>query len=323
MAEHVIANIQALKKGRQPGVERWRGRRTTFHPAGLAAQASCFNASYRPGESGVLGAATVRLTERIRKCPPESGAGAASTSTPCFAIRQMASRLSCLRRGDLQVQSLANSTCRRRMRSDPPPELTAARDAIVTEVERLRIDRHTPLLVVIDGGSGAGKSILASMVAKELGAALVQSDDFYASDVSDAEWDSKSPGARVADVIDWRRLRAEALEPLLRAEPAEWHAFDFGRVRPDGTYPLRREPTRRDPAPVIVLDGAYSSRPEVADLVDLSVLVDSPVDVRHRRLSAREDREFLSAWHARWDAAEEYYFGEVRPKSSFDLVVAN
>jgi hypothetical protein len=63
--------------------------------------------------------------------------------------------------------------------------------------------------------------------------------------------------------------------------------------------------------------------PELADLVNLSVLVDSPVDVRHRRLAAREDGEFLRCWHARWDEAEAYYFANVRPKSSFDLVVAN
>ena len=74
---------------------------------------------------------------------------------------------------------------------------------------------------------------------------------------------------------------------------------------------------------MIVLEGAYSSRPELADLVNLSVLVDSPVGVRHRRLAAREDGEFLRCWHARWDEAEAYYFSRVRPKASFDLIVAN
>src|SRR5207253_2463156 len=150
------------------------------------------------------------------------------------------------------------------------------------------------------------KSLVGSMVAVALDAALVRSDDFYASHISDAAWEGRSAREKVADVIDWRRLRAEALEPLLRGQPAVWHAFDGERVRPDGTYPLRREPTRRGPADVIVLEGAYSSAPPLADLIDLSVLVDSPIDVRHRRLARREDREFLRAWHARWDEAEAY-----------------
>jgi uridine kinase len=201
--------------------------------------------------------------------------------------------------------------------------LRAARDIIVARVEGLGVDGARPVLVAIDGRSGAGKSVLGSMVAEALGAALVRSDDFYASHVSDAEWDALSPSARADKVVDWRRMRTEALEPLLRGEPAEWRAFDFDRVRPDGTYPLEQEPTRCGPAAVIVLEGAYSSRPEIGDLVDLTVLVDSSVRVCHARLSAREDEEFLRAWHSRWDDVEEHYFSAVRPRSSFDLVVAN
>jgi len=161
------------------------------------------------------------------------------------------------------------------------------------------------------------------MVAGVFRAALIPIDDFYASEISNDEWDQRSPAAKVADVIHWRRLRAEALEPLLKAERAEWHPYDFEQVRPDGTYPLKRETTRREPASVIVLEGAYSCRPELADLIDLSVLVDSPVDMRLKRLAARENADFLRSWHARWDDAEEYYFFRVRPKSSFDLIVAN
>jgi hypothetical protein len=84
---------------------------------------------------------------------------------------------------------------------------------------------------------------------------------------------------------------------------------------------MRTDFVERIPAAVIVLDGAYSARPELANLINLSVLIDVPVEVRHARLAAREDKDFLAAWHARWDAAEEYYFTHVRPKASFDLVV--
>src|SRR5262245_8216980 len=183
-------------------------------------------------------------------------------------------------------------------------------------------DRAPPILVALDGGSGAGKSTLAVWIAEELDAALIQSDDFFAANISDAEWDLRTPAARAADVIDWRRLRAEALEPLRAGKSAKWHAFDFeAGTRPDGTYAMRTDFVERAPSAVIVLDGAYSTQPELADLIDLSVLVDVPIDVRHQRLAARENRQFIAAWHARWDAAEEYYFTHVRPRSSFDLVV--
>ncbi len=202
--------------------------------------------------------------------------------------------------------------------------LKSAADAIVAEVRRRVVGRKAPILVALDGGSGSGKSAVASLVAEELDAALIQSDDFYAANISDADWELRTPRARAADAIDWQRLRAEALEPLLAGKPAKWHALDFAAgVRPDGTYAMRTDFVEREANSVIVLDGAYSTRPELADLIDLSVLVDAPLDVRHKRLAAREDKGFLDSWHARWDVAEEYYFTHVRPKSSFDCVVLN
>jgi len=72
---------------------------------------------------------------------------------------------------------------------------------------------------------------------------------------------------------------------------------------------------------VILLDGAYSARPELADLLDLTILVEAPEPVRRERLAAREAPEALQAWHARWDSAEEDYFTRVRPPSTFDFVL--
>ena len=202
--------------------------------------------------------------------------------------------------------------------------LVAATTSIVDETyRRLRVGQGSlPMLVAFDGGSGSGKSTLAAAVANELGAAVVESDDFFAAEITDAEWDALDPRERAAAAIDWRRLRTEALEPLLAGRVASWHPFDFaaGR-RPDGTYPMAAETVTREPTAVIVLDGAYSCRPELADVIDLTVLVDVPVAERHRRIAAREEATFAEAWHARWDAAEEDYFTRVRPPSAFDVVV--
>jgi uridine kinase len=178
------------------------------------------------------------------------------------------------------------------------------------------------LLVALDGGSGAGKSALAALLAQELDATCIPLDDFFAAQIPEAKWDAMSAPERARDVFDWHRVREQALEPLLAGQPACWHPFDFAAgQRPDGTYGKRAEPEKREPAPILLLDGAYSAGPQLADLVDLSVLVDVPISVRHARLAAREDPTFLAAWHARWDGVEAYYFTGVRPRSCFDLVV--
>jgi uridine kinase len=201
-------------------------------------------------------------------------------------------------------------------------DLVHACRKVIGEIQRLQLIRPGPVVIAIDGGSGAGKSTLASSIANELNAALIQIDDFFAADIPDDQWDTFSIKDRLNYVFDWQRLRNNAIEPLLAGEPARWYAFDFeSGLRPDGTYGIKPEPNEREPADVILLEGAYSACPLIADLLDLAVLVDLPIGERHARLAAREDEEFLDRWHKIWDDVEEYYFTEVRPRESFDLIV--
>jgi uridine kinase len=189
-------------------------------------------------------------------------------------------------------------------------------EAILAAIRRLMERREGPLMVALDGRSGTGKSTLATRIASRMDAVIVESDDFYVGGTDD-EWASRTPKEKVDLCIDWRRLRAAALEPLLAGRTPTWHPFNFATG--EG---LANHTVSRSPAPVIILDGVYSARPELADLVDLTVLVDASDDLdRRRRLLAREGETFMSAWHALWDDAEDYYFKHVRPPESFDLVV--
>jgi len=173
-----------------------------------------------------------------------------------------------------------------------------------------------PVLVAVDGRSGVGKSTLCARLAERAGAAHVDGDDFYAGGDA-AALAPLAPPERAAAVIDVHRLRTEALEPLLAGRTARWRAFDW-----DAMAGLVAEATACAPAPVVVLDGTYSGRPELADLVDLSVLVALDERERLARLAAREGDDLDDAELALWEAAEDHYFAVVRPPASFDLVVA-
>lgn len=202
-------------------------------------------------------------------------------------------------------------------------DVVEACSQIVTEINRMLKTHHPPILVGLDGGSGAGKSTLASKLGQEVDSVIVQIDDFFAASIPDGEWDARTIPERASDVFEWQRLRSEALEPLLANKTARWHPFDFAAgLRSDGTYALSQEWVELQPASVIILEGAYSCSPEIADLVDLTVLIDVPILERHERQEQREcDKEFLRRWHTLWDAVEAYYFTEVRPESAFDLVI--
>ena len=141
--------------------------------------------------------------------------------------------------------------------------------------------------------------------------------------MTDAEWEVRDAAARARDALDWRRLRFEALEPLRDERAARWHAFDFAAgKRSDGSYAFEAAPSTCVPASIVLVDGAYSARPELRDLCEVRVLTESTAPVRESRLRARESAEFLQAWHARWDAAEDLYFTVTSPPRCFDLVVA-
>ncbi|MDQ3698316.1 MAG: (d)CMP kinase [Gemmatimonadota bacterium] len=193
---------------------------------------------------------------------------------------------------------------------------------ILGAVQRMLDEHGGPVLVALDGPSGAGKSTVAAALAAVTRAVVVPTDDFFSAEITAAQWDARGAPERARDAIDWRRLRRDALEPLRAGRAAEWHSFDFAAgERLDGTYAMSFDVVRRDPAPVIILDGAYSTRPELADLIDLSILIEVPAAVRLQRLAAREAPAFFAAWHARWDAAEAFHFTHVRPPATFDLIV--
>ena len=176
-----------------------------------------------------------------------------------------------------------------------------------------RIREHTtrPIVVAIDGRSGTGKSTLAAQLATILDATVVGGDDFYAGGVTVRD---DTPADRARDCIDWRRQRP-VLEALRAGREARYHAFDWNAF--DGR--LETEMTRHAPRPCIVLEGVYSARPELADLVDLRVLVRVPDNVRLARLLAREGG--IGRWERQWHEAEEHYFAHVPPPAAFDVIV--
>jgi uridine kinase len=199
---------------------------------------------------------------------------------------------------------------------------------LIERIDMLRASRAAPCIVALDGRSGAGKSTLAAWVARTLDplppseptVTVIEGDEFYAGGTA-RRWDARTPTERASQVIDWRRQR-EVLRALRTQGYAEWHPFDWDSDDWDADIvPLRTEPTRCTAAPVVLLEGAYSARPELHDLLDLLVLLDTPTDVRLERLLEREGESYRSDWLGRWSAAEDHYFGRVMPRSRFDLVL--
>ena len=204
-------------------------------------------------------------------------------------------------------------------------KLNVPEQIIFQKIEQLRTKVRRPVVVALDGGSGAGKTTIAERLMRLIAVALVRLDDFYQTVILELEWPHKTVEQRLNGVFNWSRVRREALEPLRAGRPGRWHAFDFMRgLGGAGTYSLKEEVTQVAPAPTILIEGAYSASPPLRDLIDLAVLVDLQSKERHLRAAARGDNaEFQAKWHEIWDDVETYYFEHVCPPESFDLVVGN
>ena len=195
----------------------------------------------------------------------------------------------------------------------PAPE-TSSVDVLMTRLRVARSVAGEPLFVGIDGRSGVGKLTLAASIAIAYATVdsvagsvtVIEGDQFYAGGSAES-WDRESPAEKAARVIDWPRQRA-VLEQLRVGGVAEWFPFDWAAEDWDAdVVPLDREPIVARAGSVVVLEGVYSCRPELHDLLDLRVLLDIPHDLRRRRLLEREGDAYRSGWEARWSMAEDYY----------------
>ncbi len=167
-----------------------------------------------------------------------------------------------------------------------------------------------PFIVALDGRSGAGKSTLARTLADRLDAAVIEGDDFYVGGIALRD---DSPQARASAGIDWTRQR-RVLEDLRGSRVAIWQAFDWETF--DGR--LCDQPTRLAPKPIVILEGVYAARPELADLIDLRVLLVVADEARTARLLAREG--VIGPWERQWHEAEAYYFQNLMPSAAFDVI---
>jgi uridine kinase len=212
---------------------------------------------------------------------------------------------------------------------DPPEDMfplpATIAQPLVADLTARRTSLRRSLFVALDGRSGAGKSTLAAVLAdacesRGVTVTVIVGDDFYAGGTGEC-WDQRSPAEKADQVIDWHRQH-QVLDDLRRHGHASWYPFDW--EAPDwnsARVPLRSTPMSTTLADIVILEGAYSARPELHGVLDVRILLDTPPQQRRRQLLGREGDDYRSEWEARWSAAEDHYFGLVMPPDRFDHVV--
>jgi uridine kinase len=168
------------------------------------------------------------------------------------------------------------------------------------------------LFVAIDGGAGAGKSMLARAIRDQLGSvSILRTDDFFRP-LNEHPIADLSAEKLYELYFPWERMRDEALMPLDRGETARYQRYDWSTDR-------LLDWVSAEPAGIVLVEGVYSSRPELRPVLDAIIFVDAPREERRSRVLARDRNP--GGWIIPWMSAEDWYLNQIRPQDTADLLL--
>ncbi len=197
-----------------------------------------------------------------------------------------------------------------------PADGVRAACAIVESATRTALtDRRVSgrLIVGIDGAGGAGKSTLARGISDAFPGrvSIVRCDDFYRP-LIDAQYSRLTPEEAYENYFDWQRLRDEALIPLRGGKSARYRRYDWSTDR-------IAEWIEVESREIVLVEGVFSTRPELRPLLDVAIFIETPREERIRRMSARPQGS--TSWMDHWMAAEDWYLEHIAPHRRADLVI--
>jgi uridine kinase len=193
------------------------------------------------------------------------------------------------------------------------------------------IQRQHPVRVAIDGVDAAGKTTLADELVEPLAAhgrtAIRASiDGFHRPRAERYSQGADSPQGYYADSFDYAVLRDALLLPLGPGGSRRFRRVVFD-VRRDAR--VVGEEAVAPPNAILLFDGVFLLRPELADLWDYHVFVDVASDVALLRALQRDQALFGSPdavrdrYTRRYMPGQRLYLDAAHPRERADAVLWN
>jgi uridine kinase len=162
--------------------------------------------------------------------------------------------------------------------------------------------------VAVDGRGGSGKSTLAELLAKQLDAQIIHTDDF-ASRGNPKNW--------------WPSVIEHVFKPIaqdaktLNYERSKW--WENHHPKPAVDQPV---------TPIMILEGVSSFRKEFRNYISLRIFVDTPKEICMQRGLERDtsnntgktEHEIKRLWEE-WQQGEDDYLTSDQPVTSADIVL--
>ena len=154
------------------------------------------------------------------------------------------------------------------------------------------------LLITVDGPCASGKTTFAEKLSAILRAEVIHTDEFVVPHALKTPERLSRPGGN----CDAERLVSEVLKPYKNGETVRFRRYDCraDRMMPEETLPAD---TR-----ILILEGSYSNLEAIRAYADLCLFVNTPEEIRMRRLQKRETEASLERFRAMWIPLENAYF---------------
>lgn len=192
-------------------------------------------------------------------------------------------------------------------------------DLLATIAARVPAGRRA--LVGVDGRGGAGKTVFADELAAVLTAAgrgvlRASVDGFHRPRADRYRRGRDSPVGYWLDAYDYDRMVGTLLDPFGRGEPVRTAVHD---VRTDAALDLPPVPVGRDD--VLIVDGVFVHRDELARHWDFSIYLHVDLEVSLVRMSVRDDLPIETT--RRYTGAHRLYLDACDPLRRAGVVVDN
>ena len=162
-----------------------------------------------------------------------------------------------------------------------------------------------PVIIAVDGRSGAGKTTLAVELAARLRqhhkVSLFHLEDIYPG------WNGLMPGIE--------RYVGTVLKPLSEGMAAEWISWDWDKHYDGGLNVTL-------PAEIVIVEGVGAAADAARPMLDAVVWVESPGDDRRRRALTRDGSTYEPYWDS-WAAQEDQWLSTDQVVAAADVRVQN
>jgi uridine kinase len=201
-------------------------------------------------------------------------------------------------------------------------------ERLATAIAAVRVDH--PTRVAIDGVDGVGKTGLADELAEVLAATgrqIIRAsvDGFHHPKALRYRRGADSAEGYFLDSFDYASLRAELLDPLGPNGTRRFRSAVFDH-KTDRRVDVPCENAVRDA--ILLLDGVFLQRPELADAWEYRVWVDAPFEVTvpravHRDAVGRDHSRIQARYRDRYIPGQRMYLRQCRPNELADVIANN